>query len=259
MSGAIKTNLYSTALKEDSMFDINPNLDTEKLKIDFKENRSIQIFDFLTPNSANLLYDFLNKGMPEDWWSTSVLVNDSGKKGYKVRPQHFRRKPENLQLIEDLQRGANKSFVSGRFCYSFDRTLHDHNKNCPCKECSFRKFLNSKNTIGLLSHITGMDIKETGEVFASRYKTGQFLSPHHDQKKGQIGFVYNITKNWKPQYGGALHFMSNDYNTVTKAVFPTFNRVTVFDIVTRDGVPHFVSHVAPGIREKRISIIVLNM
>jgi len=235
------------------MFEINSNLDTDKLKKVFKENRSVQIFDFLTPASANLFYDFLNTAMPEDWWSTSVLVNDSGAKGYSVKPQHLRRKPENLQLIEDLHRGANNSFVSGRFCYSFDRTTGDHGKNCPCVECHFRKFLNSDTTINFLSNITDLNIKETGEVFASRYRTGQFLSPHHDQNKGQIGFVYNITKNWKPQYGGALHFMSDDYNAVTKVVFPTFNRVTLFDIVTRNGVPHFVSHVAPGIREKRIS------
>lgn len=235
------------------MFEINPNLNVEELQKDFKENRSIQIFDFLTQESAETIYNFLNSDMPEDWWYTSILANSSGEKGYKVRPVHFRRKPENLQKIEDLQRGANQSFVKGSFCYSFDRTTGDHSEGCGCKECGFRKFLGSEETVKFLSLITGMNIEETGEVFASRYRSGQFLSPHHDQKKGQVGFVYNITKNWKPQYGGALHFMSDDYNTVTKVVFPTFNRVTIFDIVTRDGVPHFVSHVAPGIRQKRIS------
>jgi len=232
------------------MFEINPNLNTKKLRKDFKKNGSVQIFDFLTQESAGTIYNFLNSGMPEDWWYTAV--RHSGNEGYLKGAPAFKRKPENFQEIENLERHANKSFVDGGFCYSFDRTIGNHDEDCRCEECEFRKFLNSEGTIELLSFITGMNIEKTGEVFASRYRSGQFLSPHLDQKKGKVGFVYNITKNWKPQYGGGLHFLSDDHNTVTKAVFPTFNRVTVFNIA-HDGVPHFVSHVAPGITEKRIS------
>jgi Rps23 Pro-64 3,4-dihydroxylase Tpa1-like proline 4-hydroxylase len=99
-----------------------------------------------------------------------------------------------------------------------------------------------------------MDVTGSKELFSSRFRAGQFLSPHHDSKKGKIGCVFSLSKDWKPQDGGLLHFMEDDYKTVTKVVQPIFNRLAMFDIVTRNGVPHFVSHVVPGCKKHRISV-----
>ena len=44
----------------------------------------------------------------------------------------------------------------------------------------------------------------------SRYKGGHFLSPHSDKGNGKIAFVISLTKKWKPEYGGILHFMNDD-------------------------------------------------
>ena len=43
-------------------------------------------------------------------------------------------------------------------------------------------------------------------MFLSRYKSGHFLAPHSDINNGKLAFVFNLTKNWKPQYGGPTFF-----------------------------------------------------
>ena len=91
-------------------------------------------------------------------------------------------------------------------------------------------------------------------MFSSRFLSNFFLSPHGDKGKGKIGFVYSLSKSWRPEWGGNLHFMEDDYKTVTRTIVPIFNRLTLFDIPSRDGVPHYVSHVVPDVRVKRLSI-----
>ena len=63
----------------------------------------------------------------------------------------------------------------------------------------------------------------------------------------------NLTKDWKPEYGGLLHFMEKDYKTVTKVILPEFNKLTLFHIPKDGGIPHYVSPVNPGVQLNRIS------
>lgn len=236
------------------MFEINKNLDRDELKKSFKEDKRITIAPFLEEKSADKLNEYLYYDMPEDWWSTSLLAGGKSKDYKDAKPQHFRRLPGNMKLISELSRDAQDSFIKGNFSYIFDRTLDDHHSGCPCLECIFREFLKSPDLISLINEITGADVVESGEVFASRYRAGCFLSPHHDLNKGKIGFVYSLTKDWRPQWGGNLYILENDYTTIKKTVLSTFNRLVMFDIPTQSGIPHFVSHVVHGVPYSRTSI-----
>jgi hypothetical protein len=236
------------------MFAINPQLSPSDLKSSFGTQRSIEVYDFLVAEDADKLFQFFTKEMPDHWWYTSTLAKGGKDSGYNEGVTHTRRFTQNLKTCNDLTLQANNSFHEKNFCYSFDRTLDDHVENCICEECAFRKFISSEKLLKFVNGVTGMDISEPKEVFASRYRAGQFLSPHHDNKKGKIGFVYSLSKNWKPEWGGNLFFMEEDYRTVKKVVQPTFNRLVMFDIVSRNGVPHFVSQVVPGTKQGRISI-----
>ena len=113
----------------------------------------------------------------------------------------------------------------------------------------------TKDTSSIFKKIgSSINVDKTNEVFASRFMPGHFLSPHHDEGKGKIGFVYSLSKFWRPEWGGALHFMRDDYKTVTRIISPVYNRLTLFDIPSRNGIPHFVSHVVPGANVKRLSV-----
>ena len=129
-----------------------------------------------------------------------------------------------------------------------------HAATCTCLECQFLNWLGSDFMLFFIRSITGVEVSRTNEVVASRFTSNQFLSPHHDEGKGKIGFVYTLTKNWRPEWGGNLHFMEDDYSTVIKTIVPVFNRLTIFDIPSKNGVAHYVSHILPTVKSNRISI-----
>ena len=230
------------------LFKINPKLNLKKLAKQYAKNKKIVIENFLEEESAEVLYNFLNRDMPEDWWSASY--KDFTKKGeVKFLPRSSNNIPEiELQLMISQQ-----TFAEGIFCYFFDRTRDNHYETCQCIECQYRKFVSSEETIKWFSELIDFDLSKTGEFFASRFLANHFLSPHHDEQKGKIATVLGLSKDWKPEWGGCLHFLEEDYKTLVRSVQPGFNKLSIFDIPTANGVPHYVSHVAPNVTQGRIS------
>jgi len=236
---------------------INPALNVVKLSETFERENSVQILEFLKDDQAAKLYNWFNTEMPEDWWFTSAHnpneegyegANNIRKMGGTTEEIDKREKLINIKTKE-----ANEAFIDGKFSYVFDRTM-PHAAKCTCPECQFLEFLKSDIIMFLIRSITKFNVNKTNEVFASRFMPGHFLSPHHDEGKGKIGFVYSLSKFWRPEWGGSLYFLEDDYITVTKVVPPLFNRLTLFDIPSRNGIPHYVSHVAPGVGIKRLSV-----
>jgi Rps23 Pro-64 3,4-dihydroxylase Tpa1-like proline 4-hydroxylase len=96
-------------------------------------------------------------------------------------------------------------------------------------------------------------VQASFELFASWYKEGDFLSTHSDGDNGHVGFVYNISKGWKPEWGGMLHFLkTGESNVVEKVISPKYNALVMFDLSTTAGADHFVSHVNTS-EAKRLS------
>jgi Rps23 Pro-64 3,4-dihydroxylase Tpa1-like proline 4-hydroxylase len=209
--------------------------------------------DFLENDEAEKLFDHMDNVMPEDWWFFSSFVNKSGQ-GYSSKPENIRRFDNETPEIQKKLTYAQSGFDNGHFSYAFDRTINNHHSDCPCVECQFKAYLRSDELLDFVRVITGIDVSTPQEVFMSRFLGGHFLSPHHDINKGKIGFVLSLSKGWRPELGGNLHFMDEDYVTVQKVIPPRFNRLTLFDITSRNGIPHFVSHVVPTTTKKRYSI-----
>ncbi len=236
---------------------INPALNVVKLAETFEREKRVQITNFLKEDQANELHKWFNLDMPEDWWFTSIHdPNDEGYEGannIRVMAGVGEVADEQQKLINIKIKEANDAFIDQKFSYVFDRTL-PHAATCDCLECQFLEFLKTDLMMFLVRSITQINVNTTNEVFASRFMPGHFLSPHHDEGKGKIGFVYSLSRYWRPEWGGLLHFLRDDYKTVTKIVPPLFNRLTLFDIPSREGIPHYVSHVVPGAVLKRISV-----
>ncbi len=228
------------------------DLDISSLAEEYKKNKKVVIKNFLKEEAAQSLHSFLDYGMPEDWWFTAVLVGGKDS-GYDSKPQHIRRFKERVQEANEITFAAMDTFAQNFFSYSFDRTLN-HADKCDCLLCNYVEEMHSENTLNVLNQITAETLTETKEFFASRYRQLQFLAPHHDTNKGKVGTVYSLSKNWKPQWGGNLHFMENDYKTIKEMIVPSFNTLVLFDIPSQGGVPHFVSQVATRVANKRISI-----
>lgn len=228
---------------------LNPDLHKRKLKYEFLKDGFVVIDNFLQRSHADAIFEHFNTGMPQWWWSVSTRPAPDG-----TNTMHNCYYTEdNKSLIESKEKAAKEAFSRGQFSYIFRRTLADHVEGCDCMECNLRQYLSTSEVHEFIHSIT--DIKVTGsfELFASWYKEGDFLSTHSDGDNGQVGFVYNISRDWRPEWGGMLHFLkAGESNTVEKVISPKYNALVMFDLSTTAGADHFVSHVNTS-QAKRLS------
>jgi|TARA_R110001592_G_scaffold3085_2_gene17213 Rps23 Pro-64 3,4-dihydroxylase Tpa1-like proline 4-hydroxylase len=229
---------------------INPKLDLSTLKNTFKDKGYVVIDNYLKEDVAEKLHNFFSYEMPSDWWS--VATYPSLENYDKV--SYYRNTPEESENIKLARRYAEQEFGLNNFSYSFHRTLDNHFDDCDCYECQIRKFLNDKESHDLISEVTNLKITGSNEVFAACYVPGDFLSPHQDSPNGIVGFVLHLTKDWKPQYGGLLHFLNDEGTIVENIEVPKFNSLTLFLLPEDKGKLHYVSHVNPGSNEIRLSL-----
>ncbi len=215
----------------------------------FKENYKFKIDTFLNERFAEQLYNYIIR-MPEHHFNIACGIRNT-KYEKKIIPQNYKRNQDNINE-------ANKTFAKGEFSYVFNRGMNNTVGEISQMEMIMRNFLNSNEFKELLSKITGLDITNLNTMFLSKYKAGNFLSPHSDKGNGKIAFVINLSKNWLPHYGGNLHFLSEDRKTIVETWTPAFNNLVVFYVPPDEecniGLPHFVSHVNPGIKLNRYAI-----
>jgi SM-20-related protein len=225
---------------------INPENNPLDYREEFIKNGSVTIRNFLVPEFAESLRKFFEEGMPSDWWYSASCPGDNG-------VDYIRNFEACQDSIKTSKQKANSSFARGDFSYFFYRTLGDHVEGCYCDECNFRKWLKGEDVLNFIREVSDMNCINYDTVFASRYSEGCFLSPHHDQDLGNVGFVFQLTKDWKPEWGGLLHFMSDDRKEITGVEVPTFNSLTLFYLPDGKGTWHYVSHVNPDVTRHRLA------
>ena len=129
-----------------------------------------------------------------------------------------------------------------------------NNKNLSYYEFKLRDKLNSAEFINALNEITNLNLTKCNTMFLSKYKSGHFLAPHSDKGNGTLAFVLYLTKNWKPHYGGNLHFMNDERTEITSSHTPSFNNMVIFEVPKDIGISHYIGHVAPNVKHIRYAI-----
>jgi Rps23 Pro-64 3,4-dihydroxylase Tpa1-like proline 4-hydroxylase len=149
-----------------------------------------------------------------------------------------------------LHRRAVQSCHRGEFSYSFERTFMA--QPFDAYEQIWRTLLTNGDFISRIHVATGIDVSILEEAFFSRYSRGSFLSTHSDRNNGRVAFTLNLTgPDWRPEFGGALHFLTSDRKTIIHSFVPTGNQMILFHIPEGDGVPHLVSEVANAAQNRR--------
>ena len=118
---------------------------------------------------------------------------------------------------------ANNAFINNEFSFNFHRTMYNKPSELSLLEFNIRKLLTSSLFMSLITSITNIQISQLQTMFLARFSSGHFLSPHSDKGNGKIAFVINLTRNWKPQYGGNLHFLNSSRDEIIKVITPKFN------------------------------------
>jgi hypothetical protein len=201
------------------------------------ENNIISVKNFFEINFVNNIESELKK-IDKTWWYVSMYPADNTKLKENTRYYdglYYDKKFAEQKLFND------NWFNSGNFGYRFKRTIGNHYSTCYCVMCKLREYFESSEVKTQLSKIVGEKVTKLNEAFCSKYETGDYLSIHHDKGNGDYAFVFQLTKDWNPAYGGLLNFYDETTKEVYKTVNPIFNSLTIFRIKNVPNTDHFVS------------------
>jgi SM-20-related protein len=222
----LTVNVRERLLRED--------LNIPRIRERLQRRGIVEVRALLSPAWANRVQHFLARDMPPDWWSAAIRADGD--------PEYFPDTAAYRVQINEAYGRARTELREGRFSYSFRRTFDNHLDDCGCCECHFRGALRGEQMLEFLFGL-GLDVTGPGEMFASKYSPGSFLSPHHDSGNGRAAFVINLTRSWLPQWGGLLMFLNDDWRTVRRVCTPAFNTLCLFALPGDRQVPHLVTQV----------------
>jgi len=207
----------------------------------FQEKKIVQIESFLTPYFAE---DLFKTSLLEKKWN---LASGFGKMKFE---KPLEPKFENANQLQ--VKNINLHFKEDEFTYIFHRSMN--NKIPSRMEFLIRQQLSSPEFLSYINQITNVKVTQLSTLFLSKYKSSHFLGPHSDKGNGKLAFVLNLTKFWKPQHGGILHFLSEDRKDIIDSYVPGFNNLILFEVPEEEERPHFVSHVNPYVKHSRFAI-----
>lgn len=221
---------------------VNKDINIGEKAYEYQKYGKTRIDNFLDTEYADALHRFFTKEMPRDWWSLSTMPKRPGVEG-ELDVERLFDDADFIQANQYKYEIADEHFNLDEFSYSFKRTLDDHVEECACQECDLRKVITSQKTINIINTITQTGVTKADTLFSSLYEKGDFLNIHHDGPNGKVGFVYNLCKEWRADWGGLLQILSHDWKTVQNTFIPGYNTLTLFDSSNDTGFPHNVTHV----------------
>jgi len=110
--------------------------------------------------------------------------------------------------------------------------------------------LKHEDTQRFMAGLSGRDCSGDTVGAPSWYQSGEHSLPHTDWV-GQrtVSYVWHLSKNWRPEWGGGLYWAQNDHAIATYPA--SFNTLVLFSVTTRSA--HFVTTVSPHHKGKRLT------
>lgn len=215
---------------------INRNLPLSYYREEFAKEGVVVIPAFLEIMIAETIYDNI-ANWPRFWWQSSSKTGDEN-------ITYIKNEASNQFLINSHKFKVRQGASQGLFSYSFLRTINDHFAECGCQECFFRKNIVSEESLHLINFITQRNLSSIETLFSSLYEPGDFLTAHQDTANGEVGFVYNLSKYWSPEFGGILSFVEEGSSKILRSIVPSFNTLVMFHLEKMQQTPHMVSQVS---------------
>jgi len=201
----------------------------------------------LDPASADYIFEEINTRVP---WH---LLFNEGAEHHSIPPAKYG------SLSHEEAVGVHRFAINGaregfQFLYEgyplYDNVSKGVNPDFPLN--AFHNFLQGKEIRNFIKAVAGISVPFHAYSQITAFGPGHFLNYHtdrNDAEKRLLAYVFNFTKGWKADWGGALHFLDAD-GKIEKTLNPGFNSLSIFS-VPRD---HFVHHVAPFAKRKRYAI-----
>jgi len=217
---------------------LNPEIDIDAIRDRFAATGRAQIKDVLTVEAAARFYACLATELP---WR---LAYNDGAQALELTPEQIAQmSPQELgQFEHQILERASREFQYAYSDFPVAKTMND-----PDAEKFYvhdvLRFINSDTFITFLKDITGLEGKFYADGHATSFQSGHFLTIHDDRDTNDhraIAYVFNLTPNWRPDWGAALQFFDEDLNIV-ESFAPGHNILNIFSVPQA----HAVSFVAP--------------
>jgi Rps23 Pro-64 3,4-dihydroxylase Tpa1-like proline 4-hydroxylase len=228
-------------------FELGSGVDIQALARSFATSRRIQISNFLASDAATELCGYVEQS--DDW---RHLFN-SGSRYHEVSCNEW-------DALKDSERNKVLKVIAEAAAYDFQyqydtiRVAEDpaQRRTSNTMLDRFAQFLSSKDVLRPLMEITGSDDLVFADCQATRYRPGDFLTPHTDELDGmdrKFAYVLSLAPFWLPRWGGLLHFVGAD-GGVEETFTPRFNTLSLFSV----GQSHYVSQIATYAPVARMSL-----
>jgi len=222
-------------------------LDMAVLAKEYAKNRRGQVKGFLTPESAERIFQCLLNETP---WG---MVYNKGEDVIQLPNEKVRAlTPQDRQAIkQEVYIRAQSEYQYMYYYYPIlDSYMSGENKEFFLHRVL--EFLNSEPMLEFIRKLTGIPeiIKADGQ--ATLYQGDCFLHRHldvHSDQGWRCAYVMNFTKEWFASWGGMLQFYDEEFN-IEEAFIPIFNAINVFTVPKF----HSVSYVPPFSTGARLSI-----
>lgn len=223
---------------------MNPDLDLDALGQTLRRQGRVLIRDFFNPEVAQALAQAL-QGID---WQLAFRDLDGDKRftGPQLRaltPQ------QRMQLTEGIHALARQDFQFSFFSDSLVAALQEGRTDLLAR---FMRWMAEQEFLGVMRRLSGDPALQGVYAQATMYSRGNFLTTHDDhveKEDRRIAYVINLTPQWRPDWGGLLHFSAED-GSVLDTFFPHFNSLSLFTVPQR----HFVSYVPPFANGERQAI-----
>lgn len=223
---------------------INPALDLSQLKQQFALDRRLLIRDFFTPEVA----EALARAVEAIDWNLCYrdLQGDRRLSGDQLRGLDA---SQRAHLVDGIVGVARQQFQFSFFTESLADVMNRGDAGLLAR---FIRYMADDAFLSVMRDITG--IQEVNRVYAqaTMYAPGSFLLAHDDHvevEERRLAYVINLTRQWRPDWGGLLTFSQRD-GSVIDSFFPHFNSVSLFAVPQT----HFVSYVPPFAEGERNAI-----
>ncbi|MFT7774136.1 2OG-Fe(II) oxygenase [Roseateles sp.] len=223
---------------------LNPALDLRRLNAEFGRDRRLLIRDFFKPDVA----DALARAVEAIDWSLCYrdAQGDRRLTGEQLRGLDA---AQRSYLTDGIVEVARRQFQFSFYTHSLADELHRGDTGLLAR---FIRWMADEAFLSVMRGITG--IQEINRVYAqaTMYAPGSFLLAHDDHvdvEERRLAYVINLTRQWRPDWGGLLNFSDRD-GSVSESFFPHFNSLSVFAVPQT----HFVSYVPPFAQGQRNAI-----
>lgn len=223
---------------------INPALDLSALNAQFCRDGRLLIRDFFAPEVA----DALARAVEAVDWSLCYRDTQGDRRltGDQLRGLGA---AERAHLVDGILEVARREFQFSFFTESLADAMYRGETGLLAR---FIRWMADEAFLSVMRRISG--VAEVNRIYAqaTMYAPGSFLVAHDDHvdvEDRRLAYVINLTRRWRPDWGGLLNFSQPD-GSVIDSYFPHFNSLSLFKVPQT----HFVSYVPPFAQGERLAI-----